>query len=90
MDGTLRLTLLPAKDLLTGPLEHWHYDTWRWDNADPSQGPSFLFDTDHQVTGFTMDQHSPDFQLSCWTSGRVSVRISKGRSAFLFDPLTFR
>ena len=66
VDGTLRLTLLPAKDLLTGPLEHWHYDTWRWDNADPfleAGFVTFLFDTDHQVTGFTMDQHSPDFHF---------------------------
>ena len=65
-DGKLIFTLLPAKDLLTGTLEHWHYDTWRWVKADPFLEDgyvTFTFDTDHKVTGLKIDQHSPDFHF---------------------------
>jgi len=64
--GSLRLTLLPAKDLLTGALEHWHHDTWKWNLADPFLEPgfiTFIFDADHRVTGFRIDLYSPDFHF---------------------------
>ena len=60
------LTLDPAKELFTGTLSHWHYDTWKWEHADPFLEPgyvTFQFDTDHKVTGFTIDLHSPDFHF---------------------------
>jgi CubicO group peptidase (beta-lactamase class C family) len=65
-DGRLALSLLPAKDLLSGELVHWHFDTWKWEHADPFLEPGYItfqFDTDHKVTGFRIDLHSPDFHF---------------------------
>lgn len=66
-DGeTLTLTLEPAKELFSGTLEHWHYDTYKWNHADPFLEPgyvTFYFDADHAVKGFKIDQHSPDFHF---------------------------
>ena len=64
--GQPMLTLEPAKELFTGKLTHWHYDTWKWEHADPFLEPgyvTFSFDTDHKVTGFKIDLHSPDFHF---------------------------
>jgi CubicO group peptidase (beta-lactamase class C family) len=64
--GQAMLTFLPAKQLFTGKLVHWHYDTWKWEHADPFLEPgyiTFTFDTDHKVTGFKVDLHSPDFHF---------------------------
>lgn len=64
--GTPRLTFDPAKDLFTGALTHWHYDTWKWEHADPFLEPGYItfqFDTDHRITGFKVDLHSPDFHF---------------------------
>ncbi|MEZ4806885.1 MAG: serine hydrolase [Flavobacteriales bacterium] len=64
--GIATLTLVPARDLFAGTLEHWHYDTWKWDHADPFLEPGYItfqFDTDHKVTGFKVDLHSPDFHF---------------------------
>jgi CubicO group peptidase (beta-lactamase class C family) len=66
MFGRPILTLAPAKDLLSGDLEHWHFDTWEWNHADPFLEPGYItfqFDTDHKVTGFKIDLHSPDFHF---------------------------
>ncbi len=60
------LTFAPAKELFTGKLVHWHYDTWKWEHADPFLEPGYItfsFDTDHKVTGFKVDLHSPDFHF---------------------------
>lgn len=65
-EGTPVLTLLPARELLTGPLSHWHHDTWLWEHEDPFLEPGYItfhFDTDHKVTHFTIDLHSPDFHF---------------------------
>lgn len=65
-NGVLHLTFLPAKDLFTGNLAHWHYDTFQWQHADPFLEPgyiTFTFDADHKVTGFKVDLHSPDFHF---------------------------
>ncbi len=64
--GQAVLTLDPAQELFTGKLTHWHYDTWKWEHADPFLEPgyvTFSFDTDHNVTGFKIDLHSPDFHF---------------------------
>ncbi len=66
VNGALQLTFQPAKDLLTGTLGHWHYDTFQWQHADPFLEPgyiTFTFDADHKVTGFKVDLHSPDFHF---------------------------
>ncbi|MDQ3100218.1 MAG: serine hydrolase [Bacteroidota bacterium] len=65
-NGTPTLTFMPAKDLFTGTLEHWHHDTWKWDHIDPFLEPgwiTFTFDTDHNITGFKIDLVSPDFHF---------------------------
>lgn len=65
-NGTPVLSLHPAKELFTGRLVHWHYDTWKWEHADPFLEPGYItfhFDTDHRITHFTIDLHSPDFHF---------------------------
>lgn len=65
-DGLLILTFSPARELFTGPLEHWHFDTFKWNHADPFLEPGYItfqFDADHAVTGFKIDLHSPDFHF---------------------------
>lgn len=64
--GKPYLTLEPAKELLSGTLEHWHHDTWQWLHADPFLEPGYItfhFDADHRITHFTIDLHSPDFHF---------------------------
>ena len=66
VDGSPVLSFTPAKELFSGKLVHWHYDTWKWEHADPFLEPgyiTFAFDTDHKVTGFKVDLHSPDFHF---------------------------
>jgi CubicO group peptidase (beta-lactamase class C family) len=64
--GALTLSLLPAPELFTGTLAHWHHDTWLWMHQDPFLEPGYItfhFDTDHRITHFTIDLHSPDFHF---------------------------
>ena len=64
--GTPILSFGPAKELFTGKLIHWHYDTWIWEHADPFLEPGYItfsFDADHKVTGFKVDLNSPDFHF---------------------------
>ncbi len=64
--GNPILSFRPAKELLTGKLVHWHYDTWRWEHADPFLEPGYItfqFDGNHQVIGFKVELHSPDFHF---------------------------
>ncbi len=65
-DGILSLSFLPAPELFTGTLAHWHFDTFEWAHADPflEKGyVTFSFDADHRITGFKVDLHSPDFHF---------------------------
>ncbi len=65
-DGKLSLSFLPGPELFTGPLDHWHFDTFKWTHADPFLEAGYItfsFDADHQVTGFKIDLHSPDFHF---------------------------
>ena len=65
-NGTALLSFTPAKELFTGKLVHWHYDTWQWEHADPFLEAGYItfqFDADHKVTGFKVDLHSPDFHF---------------------------
>ena len=65
-NGVPTLSFTHAKELFSGTLEHWHYDTWKWNHADPFLEPGYItfeFDADHNVTGFKIDLHSPDFHF---------------------------
>ncbi len=65
-DGKLTLSFVPAPELFTGPLDHWHYDTFEWSHADPFLEKGYItfnFDADHKVTGFRIALHSPDFHF---------------------------
>ncbi len=65
-NGIAKLIFPRAKELFTGDLEHWHYDTWKWNHADPFLEPGYVtfeFDADHTVTGFKIDLYSPDFHF---------------------------
>jgi len=64
--GVPVLSFPRAKELFTGRLEHWHYDTWKWNHSDPFLEPGYItfeFDADHKVSGFKIDLHSPDFHF---------------------------
>ncbi|MEO8590996.1 MAG: serine hydrolase [Flavobacteriales bacterium] len=64
--GGLSLSFVPAPELFTGTLSHWHYDTFQWNHADPFLEPGYItfsFDADHRITGFKVDLHSPDFHF---------------------------
>lgn len=66
VNGMPVLSFTHARELFTGTLEHWHYDTWKWNHADPFLEPGYItfeFDADHKVTGFKIDLHSPDFHF---------------------------
>ena len=66
LEGSLQLTFEPARNLFTGPLSHWHYDTWKWDHDDPFLEPgyvTFYFDANHKPKGFKIELHSPDFHF---------------------------
>ncbi|HEX2616053.1 MAG TPA: serine hydrolase [Flavobacteriales bacterium] len=65
-NGGLALSFPDAKELFSGALEHWHYDTFVWKHADPflEEGYiTFSFDADHRITGFKVDLFSPDFHF---------------------------
>ncbi len=65
-DSSLVLTLMPAKSVFTGPLTHWHYNTFRVDFQDPFLTFGLIhFELDaygHPV-GFTIDLPSDDFHF---------------------------
>jgi CubicO group peptidase (beta-lactamase class C family) len=64
--GQPLLSFNHAKELFSGKLEHWHFDTWKWIHNDPFLEPGYItfsFDVDHTVTGFKVDLHSPDFHF---------------------------
>lgn len=65
-DGRLSVTLLPAKELFHSAMEHWHYDTFSIDFADPflPKGLLTFHINEHGVADyFTLDIHSGDFHF---------------------------
>lgn len=65
-DGKLTLSFLPAPELFTGALDHWHFDTFQWNHADPFLEPGYItfqFDGNHKVSGFKVELNSPDFHF---------------------------
>ncbi|MEQ8325396.1 MAG: serine hydrolase [Vicingaceae bacterium] len=62
----LTLEMLPSKELFTAVLNHWHYNTFQFEFKDPFLPEGFLtfeFDSDGDVTGFTIDLPNPDFHF---------------------------
>lgn len=71
----LVLTLLPAKEVFTSEMEHWHYDTFRVKFRDsflPDGFVTFQFDSNGEVTGFKIDLPNPDFHFHHLDFKRVS------------------
>jgi CubicO group peptidase (beta-lactamase class C family) len=65
-NGKLNLTFLPSKEVFTGNLEHWHYNTFKVLFKDPylEYGlVTFDFDSSGKVTGFKIDLPSGDFHF---------------------------
>jgi CubicO group peptidase (beta-lactamase class C family) len=63
---TLVLSLLPAKEVFTSDMEHWHYDTFRVKFRDsflPQGFVTFQFDSNGEVIGFKIDLPNPDFHF---------------------------
>ena len=63
----LKLELTPSKALFTSEMEHWHHDTFRIKFKDPFLPEGFVtfsFNTNGQVTGFTIDLPNPDFHFT--------------------------
>lgn len=62
------LTLqLPAKDVFTSEMEHWHYDTFKIKFKDdflPEGFVTFSFNSKGEVTGFKIDLPNPDFHFN--------------------------
>jgi len=66
LEGKLNLTLLPAKDLFTTDLEHWHYDTFRVKLNDPFLPAGFVtfqLGEDGSIEGFKINIENPDFHF---------------------------
>jgi CubicO group peptidase (beta-lactamase class C family) len=65
-DGKLQLVFLPAREVFTGNLEHWHYNTFKvvFKDAFLEYGlVTFDFDAYGKVTGFKIDLPSNDFHF---------------------------
>lgn len=64
--GQLTLSLLPSKEIFTGEMTHWHYNTFRVDFNDPFLPfglVTFEFNSAGEVSGFTIDLPNPDFHF---------------------------
>ncbi len=75
VDGMLSVKLLPAGELLSSPMAHWHYDTFSIDFADPFLPKGLL--TFHvngygEADYFTVDVYSPDFHFQKLKFDRIS------------------
>jgi CubicO group peptidase (beta-lactamase class C family) len=66
-EGMLVLTFLPAKELLTAQLEHFHYDTFKFQFDVPTLEfglITFYLNSTGQVQDFTIDLPCRDFDFS--------------------------
>ncbi len=62
----LFVRLIPAGELLSSPMEHWHYDTFSIDFADPFLPKGLLnfhLNGYGEADFFTIDVYSPDFHF---------------------------
>jgi CubicO group peptidase (beta-lactamase class C family) len=66
-EGQLKLTFLPASEVMTGSLEHWHYNTFKVKFKDETLNyglVTFDFNSSGEVTGFKIDLPSGDFHFN--------------------------
>ena len=72
--GKLNLSFLPSKEIFSGELEHWHYDTFKVVFKDEFLTfglITFEFDAYGKVTGFKIDLPSSDFHF--WNLDFVKI-----------------
>jgi len=65
-DGGLVLTLLPTKELFSANMEHWQYDTFRFQFNDkflPEGFATFFLDSKGKIFYFTIELENPDFHF---------------------------
>lgn len=65
-DGQLYMELVPAADLLSSTMKHWHYDTFSIDFKDPflPKGLMSFHLNEYGIADyFTIDVYSPDFHF---------------------------
>jgi len=75
VDGVLSVKLLPAGELLSSPMAHWHYDTFSIDFTDPFLPKGLLtfhLNAQGKANFFTIDVHSPDFHFQKLKFERIS------------------
>jgi len=66
IEDKLTIKLLPAEELLSSTMDHWHYDTFSIDFKDPFLPKgliSFNLNGYGNADYFTIDVHSPDFHF---------------------------
>lgn len=66
VEGQLHLSLLPAKELFTSNITHWHYDTFRVKLNDPFLPAGFVtfqLGESGTVEGFKINIENPDFHF---------------------------
>lgn len=64
--GSLTLKFVPAQQIFTGELTHWHHDTFEWKHNDPFLPTglvTFHFDSEGKIKNFTVDLPNPDFHF---------------------------
>ena len=65
-NGQLEMIFLPAKDVFTSPMEHWHFDTFKVQFKDPFLPAGYItfsFDSKRNIEGFKIDLKSNDFHF---------------------------
>jgi CubicO group peptidase (beta-lactamase class C family) len=66
-EGNLNLTFLPAKEVFTSTMEHWHHNTFKVKFKDEFLDyglVTFDFDANQEITGFKIDLPSWDFHFN--------------------------
>lgn len=75
VNDLLIVKLIPAAELLSSHMEHWHYDTFSIDFTDPFLPKgllSFQINANGEAESFTIDVYSPDFHFQKLNFKRVS------------------
>jgi hypothetical protein len=81
-DGTLVLSLLPARGLFTAPLEHFHYDTFKVQFDVPSLEfglITFRLNADGKVQDFVIDLPSQDLDFFGLVFVKQAAKKPSGR-----------
>jgi CubicO group peptidase (beta-lactamase class C family) len=76
-EGNLALVMEPTSTLFSANLNHWHYDTFQFQFADPflPEGRiTFSLGNDGNIAGFTIDLPNPDFHFYNLTFTKKSTK----------------